>query len=286
MLFAALLSVDPALGRLDYHSLSDQALMEMLIDGMKDTYKEYYQDTNGNILDIFDWPGVELDSDDVHVKSIDFQYRQFTDKPFPFQYIPNRVEDFEAEEVNFHGTLDTAILPPHLRSINVSENKLHGPFCIKDLPQTLIHIYIGGNKFSGSLKLSDLRDTVALFQADHNDFIGEVSLSDLPSHMEDLCLDNNKLSGSIRIEKLPECMDYIGLSNNAFTGDFTFLAMPRVPIKMDIRKNQLSGKVVLDSCAKGPPFLLKSDPITSFVDETGKKHKLTDRITIGEFLFD
>ena len=45
-------SVDPALGRLDYDSLSDQALMEMLFGGLIDESKRRYQDKHRMLLDV------------------------------------------------------------------------------------------------------------------------------------------------------------------------------------------------------------------------------------------
>ena len=39
-----LMCVDPSLGRLDYDSLSDQALMETLVEGMNRTDKRRLQD--------------------------------------------------------------------------------------------------------------------------------------------------------------------------------------------------------------------------------------------------
>ena len=60
-----LLTIDPALGRLDYESLSDQALMEMLIDGMNAKDKAEYQDENGNCRDVGEWKGIALSNDRV-----------------------------------------------------------------------------------------------------------------------------------------------------------------------------------------------------------------------------
>ena len=53
MFYLAVMAIDPALGRHDYHSLSDQALMEMVFDGMKAEKKQKLQDEHGNFLDFF-----------------------------------------------------------------------------------------------------------------------------------------------------------------------------------------------------------------------------------------
>ena len=45
MQITSLLSLESLLGRLDYESLSDQALLEMLVDGWTEVDKEYTQCT-------------------------------------------------------------------------------------------------------------------------------------------------------------------------------------------------------------------------------------------------
>ena len=45
--FQLLLNVDPSLGRVNYSLMSDQTLMEMLIEGFDDGTKKEYQDDDG-----------------------------------------------------------------------------------------------------------------------------------------------------------------------------------------------------------------------------------------------
>ena len=61
--FLLFLSVDPSLGRLDYHLLSDQALIEMFIDGFDAETKKDYQYDHCMYLDVCEWPAVHLDLD-------------------------------------------------------------------------------------------------------------------------------------------------------------------------------------------------------------------------------
>ena len=56
--------MDPFLGRLDYSLLSDQALMEMLIEGFDDETKKKYQDDHGMYLDVCEWPNITCDEDE------------------------------------------------------------------------------------------------------------------------------------------------------------------------------------------------------------------------------
>ena len=57
-------SVDPSLGRLEYRLMSDQALMEMLIDGFDDVTKKRYQDNHGMYLDVCELSCVQCDKDE------------------------------------------------------------------------------------------------------------------------------------------------------------------------------------------------------------------------------
>ena len=58
------LTVDPSLGRLDYSLLSDQTLMEILIDGFDEKTKKRYQDERGMYLGVCEWPSIKCDCDD------------------------------------------------------------------------------------------------------------------------------------------------------------------------------------------------------------------------------
>ena len=62
--FQVLLSVDPSLGRLDYSLMSDQALMEMFIDGFDDKSQKQYQDDHRMFLDVCEWPSIKCDHDE------------------------------------------------------------------------------------------------------------------------------------------------------------------------------------------------------------------------------
>ena len=58
-----LLSVDPSIGRVDYSLMSDQTLMEMLIDGIDDNTKNKYKDNDGIYLDVCEWACIKCDED-------------------------------------------------------------------------------------------------------------------------------------------------------------------------------------------------------------------------------
>ena len=280
----ALLSIDPALGRLDYYSLSDQALMETLIEDMNEDIKKELQDANGNYLDVCDWDAqtsaAHICCEDDRVIDIDIRCVEFDDNQFPFDCIPSQVYGLVVESCFIHGTLDTAYLPQTLQHLNVSINDLDGTINFKRLPQSLEHLDIRENDLSGSLALSDLPKTLKEFFANRNRFSGDISLNDLPPALDCLFIYGNSLTGSIKIEKLPEALESLHLNENSFSGDFRLLTFPESLRTVDVSKNPLSGKCVLLKAIGEMPFmrLLRLDKISSVVDENGDKHAWHDAL--------
>ena len=266
----SLLCIDPALGRLDYHLLSDQTLMEMLIDGIWQKDKEKLFDTNGNFIDACEWMGVKCEGDRVtHIIALHMEFRR---KMFPFWYIPPLVEKFVAEYRYFHGTLNTNDLPRGLRNFNVAYNKLNGTLSLRELPRSLEKFRVYINLFSGSVAFADLPQSLKVFDAGGNQFSGEISWNAIPPKLKYLNLWRNALTGSINIERLPASMQSIVLSANAFSGDFTMLSIPK-NIEIKIIQNQLSGRAILAKQTGNMHFTLAHDCITSVVDENGEKHE-------------
>ena len=221
-----LLAADPSLGRLDYESLPDQALMEMLVEDLNAKIKEDIQDTKGNFHDVCEWQswcGLYTECVDERVTAICFQGNLFNEKQFRFDFIPALVEEFTVNRCALHGTLDTAHLPASLVTIDVGNNELHGSLKFAQFPRKLQRIAIYVNAFCGSCVLGDLPPTLRTFSARMNKFSGEVSLNNLPKEMEGLYLMNNHLSGSVRIENLPKTMCDLHICDNALSGEFQLL---------------------------------------------------------------
>ena len=238
------LAVDPSLGRLDYDSLSDQALMEMLIEGLDDEVKENYQDANGGYLDVCEWTAVECTDD--RVTSIDISWGRMNEKQFPFEFIPALTQDFEIFSSNMHGTLDTGVLPSGLVRIQVSINNLHGELNFGAFPRKLERIHIDRNSFGGSCMLSDLPDALTIFSARENKLSGGVLLSDLPAAMEVLILSQNALSGDILLNDLPMGMKELNLSQNNLSGGVQINDLPAAMRSLDLSYNKLSGSISIE----------------------------------------
>ena len=78
-------TVDPLLGRLDYASLSEQAVMEMVIEGI--TNKEKIRG------DIEEWKGVAIEEGEV----VAIGWRQFKlEGSLHLEWLPSSVREFDA----------------------------------------------------------------------------------------------------------------------------------------------------------------------------------------------
>ena len=284
MFTAVLLCVDPALGRLDYDSLSDQALMEMLIDGMRNRSKKGLKDESGNFLDVSEWDCIEF-SDEGRVAKVDLVNFKFTEKQFPFQFIPPQAILFVAFDCNLHGTLDTAVIPENIVQFDISINNLHGPLNFKGFPRNLETLTIAENAFCGSLVLSDLPRSLIYFDAGSNKFSGEMPLNGLPPALVGLWAHDNSLTGSINIEKLPNSIETLDLNGNKFSGDSHMRSFPDSLRLVDITGNPLSGKVVLPKISGAMKFNLEIDNFSQAVDENGDQHYWHERIAHVQFRF-
>ena len=268
-----ILTADPSLGRIDYSLLSDQALMEILFDGIRMYDGLSVRDENGNFKEITEWPRIRCIGDSV--AKLRICGTQLSDKQFPFDFIPPRVTVFKGFSSNLHGTLDPSVLPHSLIFFDFSDNKLHGSVDLRSFPEKLQEIDIHVNSFSGSLDLTSLPASIMKLDAGENAFSGEVSLNHLPSRIEELYFNQNSLSGSISIEKLPETLAYLKLDENEFEGDFRLLDIPPNLKELPIFGNKWDrkGKLVLPRDAgQGNMHLKIYGHCIAVVDECGNTH--------------
>ena len=267
-----LCTVDEALGRLDYDSLSDQMLMEMLIENMEEGLKGPFQDENGNYKDIIDWLGISCT--EGRVTEIHIYHSHFNEVQFPFEFIPPLVTWFTFTNSNLHGTINPKSLPSHLTLFQVSLNNLTGSILLKDFPRGLKTLEAIKNQLSGSLILSDLPDALIGFDVSENLFSGGISFDRLPPALEYLHVDANRLTGSISISHLPESMKTMMLSENAFAGDVCLLGLDFGRTVLNVECNEWSGTLVLPGAATAMPLELHCDFITAVVDAEGNRHAL------------
>ena len=274
MLFLTLRLMDPALGRLDYASLSDQALMEMLIEPLEEeekgllTYGRRFSTLH--LIDVCEWNCIECENS--RVTKVLFSGFNFSKKRVPFEFIPPLVREFNFSECQVHGTLDTSHLPRTLEGFDIYTNEMEGSLNFKGFPRKLRLIDISENYFSGICALSDLPDSLVDFIAHQNKFSGEITLNALPTALRWLMLSKNLLEGPIHIETLPNNIESIDLSENAFSGRLRMMSFPPSLEKINLEKNALDGTAVLLNSEKKRHLSIINENITMIIDEKGNAH--------------
>ena len=112
-MFQLILSADSSIGRFDKNSLSDQTLMELLVDRLTHQAKYILRDSTEEFKDKCTWECVTCDVEDNVVQ---IHFMQPYNGTLDFAFIPPKVRSFATKNQYFHGTIDTALLPSGLES--------------------------------------------------------------------------------------------------------------------------------------------------------------------------
>ena len=239
-----LLTIDANLGRVDIRMLSDQTLMEMMIEGLGTEAKGQHQDSDGMFLEVCKWPSVHCDNDG---NVTEFELMEESGGTIDFSFIPPKCEFLYVESSNVSGTLETSSLPEVLVYFVADENNLYGTVDLTELPSKLEAFNIPKNKFTGS-----------------------VILKNLPECMESLDLNHNSFSGTLCLTSLPATLSYLGVSDNAFTGEFN-LTNVRKEIDVYASRNAFESSAIIQ---KHIGFVgLCSSGVTFVRDEQGNEHR-------------
>jgi len=179
------------LGKVEYGTMSDQILMELMI--VKVNNNNQFMDDDGEFLDVCQWRGVKCD-DKNNVIEINWGYNS---------------------NINLNGgAINLSWMPPFVREFNCFYQNLNGTIDTVKLPQCLETLSLSGNMFSGTIDLTQLPKSLERISAYRNHLQGSVDLTQLPTSIKGLYLPNNKLSGSINISHLPHSLKWLYLDNN------------------------------------------------------------------------
>ena len=263
-------AVDPSLGRVDRASLPQQALMEMLIEGI--TNKEEICGDADEPTDIEEWKGVTIEDGQV----VEIAWHLFLlEGSFHLEWLPISVRKFLVRwNYKITGTLDCASLPISMKTLDIGFNAFTGLIHLESSPEGMEEIDISENELSGSLKLHSLPDTMTRFTADKNKFSGSIDFTQLPAAMLTLFLEHNRLSGSVVLTQLPGGLEVLNLKDNQFNGALDVRRLPSSMIYLFLNNNSFSGTVDLSQLPQGLEELDMSD------------NELSGEVFISDALFD
>ena len=159
------LGIDPSLGRLDYASLSQQALMELLISGVKEVSK--ICGSREAPLDVAEWCGVQLHTSRETVRKIDWNFVKLGGSLL-VQWAPSSLERMSIRHNSLVGSLETENLPANLRYLNLEGNRLCGTVDLTHLPACLDALDLSKNQLSNSIDLTRLPACLQELKLSHN----------------------------------------------------------------------------------------------------------------------
>ena len=267
--FQIFLGVDTSLGRVDRSLLSDQTLMEILIEGFDDDTKEEYQDAEGMFRDVCEWPCVKcgvdgrvvkIDKDTGHLSgSIELRFVPPKVKVLritlwtgsklagtvDLTQLPQGVQTLSLEDNQLTGEIDLTHLPDGMDVLFLYNNQLSGEIDLTQLPERMYYLNLQNNQFTGEIDLTHLPDEIGVLYLQANRLTGKIDLTQLPKGMGYLCLNNNQLTGEIDLTHLPDGMRYISLFNNQLSGEIDLTQLPLGMRGLYLYHNQLSGSLVI-----------------------------------------
>ena len=257
------LSADLPLSRFDPSTLSAQASMELLVEGLGTMTKKHFQEENGEYKDLAEWKGVTLRTDgDVYKISwnawsgIPVEAMRGT---FDFRYLPRTLFELCLEGVKCQCTLDFAALPDQVTSLRLSYCYFTGSVDLAAFPASITEIEIQGDPWgqgpglTGSVDLTRLPPRLKVLNIRDTQISGTINLEHLNPTLEKLRLNDNNFSGSVTFNNLPATLRDIQLSNNVFCGEIDLSGVPTTLEELNITGNDFSGTLDLSKV----PFTLR-----------------------------
>ena len=285
MYLASLFSADTtpvdsaSLSRLEPLLLSDQALMEIVVEGLTDKFKGRFQDANGEYKDVSAWKELKCD-EDGNVTEVKFSFVEGT---LYLDFVPPHVRNLLISSEDLHGTLDTARLPQDLEVLNINYSCMSGSVDFTQLPPRLVDVCFMSCQFSGDCDLTALPPGLVKLFISNIPFSGTVDVIKLPQTLKDLRVFGTKISGDITLSTLPAGLESMWLHNNNLTGLVRILQVPQSLAIIRLDRNAFYGVATVSSKiqndAKSPDLYLFGNTLDSVVDESGHPHR-----AMGKFM--
>ena len=231
---------DKHLSRLDPSLLSNQARMEIFLDGIQ--RKHLFQDENGNFTDFEEWDIVEMDQSNQKIIAIQGERR------------------WNEEDRMLGGSVLFAFLPDTVHTINLAYNTLSGEIEFRDLPPNLDELFLTENLFEGKLVTAHIPRSVTKFSVRHNKLQGTIDCAKFPPKITHIDISRNNFEGSLHVKHLLLTIEDFSASDTGFSGklEMNSLGLPSLEI-LRLGNNLFTGGLeMLDP----PPSLKVLDFLT------------------------
>mmetsp|Transcript_6853 Transcript_6853/g.10373 ORF Transcript_6853/g.10373 Transcript_6853/m.10373 type:complete len:205 (-) Transcript_6853:61-675(-) len=176
---------ESTLGRIDKSTLSQQTLMELVVEGITNT-KRICGDGD-NPTPIAEWNGIE----------------------YSFFNMPHRWG------VTFDASGNVTV-------ITFTSLSLQGSIQLEWLPISTTECAFAYNSLSGTLNLENLPDSLRELDLCHNMFVGTVNLTKLPHGLQRLDLNTTNISGETDFSQLPASLLDLDVTNTKLSGTVIF----------------------------------------------------------------
>ena len=247
-LIAELFTASEYLGKVDVTSLSQQTMMELVMENCQQA--NLFQDKEGYFLDVEIWSGISH-NDAFEITAIRWTNIFKAPGHIHLEYLPPTVEDFYADFNDIAGSLDCSRLPSAIKLFSVPNNCLEGSIDLTALPEALNTLDLGDNLFTGSVDLTQLNASLVSLDLQLNKLEGTVDLSSLPGALEHLSLRGNQFSGSLDFSLLPASFRIGKFENNAFIGDSIVHPQSSNLMLINLTGNQV-GKIINQDGSEEP----------------------------------
>jgi len=235
------------LGRLDYASLSTQALMEILIEGIEN--RELICGSTEEPVDIEQWEGLEYVQEqpvDAAEKrfNVDWSYFNLVGT-IDLRWLPPTAISLDVYDNKLSGSMDLTVLPLSVEWLILERNAFSGEIDLRHLPTKIQHLNVSYNQLSGSLELGKLPNSMQEFHLGANRFSGTVCLRHLPRSLQVLSVNENELSGPVDLTRLPVSIERLWLNKNYFEGKADFRQLPESIQELNISYTNISGEIAV-----------------------------------------
>mmetsp|Transcript_25781 Transcript_25781/g.40237 ORF Transcript_25781/g.40237 Transcript_25781/m.40237 type:complete len:223 (-) Transcript_25781:30-698(-) len=195
MIFSAILSLsaDPSIGKIDKDSLTQQTLMELLIEPLTPKHKIVTICDDDSLPTINKWQGLHING-----------YGEVT--------------QIDWISCGLCGEFLVQWLPPSLQMLSVMHNLLYGPLDLTCLPDRMRRCNVRQNRLNGEIDLTHLPLTMLSLNVSYNQLVGSVDLTRLPEKIQDLFLNNNAFSGVAAFDQLPESLKTLNVMQTSLEG--------------------------------------------------------------------